>query len=317
MLTVIGYSVMDTIVILDRIRENTKLMAGEPFDKIVNTSILQTMTRSVNTLATVVITLVALLAFGGASLQNFAFALLVGICSGGYHSIFYSAPLVAVVPEALRAQRGAAPRLARAQPRTVAEARAQAKQRRRPGRDPRRPQGAARNATGQSPQRGATGPPPKLSPPHPRDHAGGRRASSRRSPKRSTRSRHSIRSTRKQLGLTSAITSSATKRFTLNLDAADAPTNPTGAARNAARRLSLPPPTASEAAFERCSRASAPSRPRRGPRGSRGCRTAPRRADGARRFSTSSTRKRDEFLEPRPLRVASATPTASTPRSSA
>ena len=95
-LTVIGYSVMDTIVILDRIRENTKLMAGQPYDKIVNTSILQTMTRSFNTLATVVITLVALLALGGASLQNFAFALLVGICSGGYHSIFYSAPLVLV-----------------------------------------------------------------------------------------------------------------------------------------------------------------------------------------------------------------------------
>ena len=95
-LTVIGYSVMDTIVILDRIRENTKLMAGQTYEKIVNTSILQTMTRSFNTLATVVIVLVALLALGGMSLQNFAFALLVGICSGGYHSIFYSAPLVLV-----------------------------------------------------------------------------------------------------------------------------------------------------------------------------------------------------------------------------
>src|SRR5581483_8886849 len=95
-LTVIGYSVMDTIVILDRIRENTKIMESEAYEKIVNTSILQTMTRSVNTLATVVITLVALLALGGASLKNFAFALLVGICSGGYHSIFYSAPLVLV-----------------------------------------------------------------------------------------------------------------------------------------------------------------------------------------------------------------------------
>jgi preprotein translocase SecF subunit len=95
-LTVIGYSVMDTIVILDRIRENTKLMVGVPYDTIVNESIKQTMTRSFNTLATVVITLVALLALGGASLKNFAFALLVGICSGGYHSIFYSAPLVLV-----------------------------------------------------------------------------------------------------------------------------------------------------------------------------------------------------------------------------
>jgi preprotein translocase SecF subunit len=131
-LTVIGYSVMDTIVILDRIRENVRLMPGQSYDAIVNTSILQTMSRSVNTLATVVVTLVALLAFGGASLQNFAFALLVGICSGGYHSIFYSAPLVAVMRdrqlkdaakkrEELRASGGL-----RA-PKSVAEARAQEK----------------------------------------------------------------------------------------------------------------------------------------------------------------------------------------------
>jgi hypothetical protein len=120
---------MDTIVILDRIRENVKLMPNEPYDKIVNSSILQTMTRSFNTLATVVITLVSLLAFGGASLQNFAFALLVGICSGGYHSIFYSAPLVYVLRE--REQRRTAKRRVRERadaerPRTVAEAREQA-----------------------------------------------------------------------------------------------------------------------------------------------------------------------------------------------
>lgn len=130
-LTVIGYSVMDTIVILDRIRENTKLMEGEPYDRIVNTSILQTMTRSVNTLATVVITLVALLVFGGGSLQNFAFALLVGICSGGYHSIFYSAPLVVRLRnrQLERAKRRRALGLsapASSRPRTVSEARAQA-----------------------------------------------------------------------------------------------------------------------------------------------------------------------------------------------
>ncbi len=127
-LTVIGYSMMDTIVILDRIRENTNLMSDQPFDRIVNTSILQTMTRSVNTLATVVITLVALLAFGGASLQNFAFALLVGICSGGYHSIFYSAPLVASFQKRLGARASLLRRASSdAQPRTVAEARAQAR----------------------------------------------------------------------------------------------------------------------------------------------------------------------------------------------
>src|SRR5580658_6630820 len=126
-LTVIGYSIMDTIVILDRIRENVKLMDGQAFDTIVNTSILQTMTRSVNTLATVVITLVALLAFGGASLQNFAFALLVGICSGGYHSIFYSAPLVASFQKRLGARAALRRSSLEAQPRTVAEARAQAR----------------------------------------------------------------------------------------------------------------------------------------------------------------------------------------------
>src|ERR1700736_2790268 len=121
--TVIGYSIMDTILILDRIRENGKLMDGKPFDEIVNTSILQTMTRSFNTLATVVITLVALLAFGGASLQNFAFALLVGICSGGYHSIFFSAPLVAVLQK--RTKRSSIFRRASlaGQPKTVAAAR--------------------------------------------------------------------------------------------------------------------------------------------------------------------------------------------------
>ncbi|GAC1590176.1 MAG: hypothetical protein NVS3B28_16920 [Candidatus Velthaea sp.] len=126
-LTVIGYSVMDTIVILDRIRENSKLMAGEAFDHIVNQSILQTMTRSVNTLATVVITLVALLALGGASLQNFAFALLVGIVSGGYHSIFYSAPLVARFQSRIRerARISGTKNSLEAGPRTVAEARAQ------------------------------------------------------------------------------------------------------------------------------------------------------------------------------------------------
>ncbi|MBD5633374.1 MAG: protein translocase subunit SecF, partial [Candidatus Eremiobacteraeota bacterium] len=129
-LTVIGYSVMDTIVILDRIRENVRVMQNEPYDRIVNTSILQTMTRSFNTLATVVITLVALLAFGGASLQNFAFALLVGICSGGYHSIFYSAPLVNVLRErqlkSAAGRRAIAREAAAERPRTVAEARAQA-----------------------------------------------------------------------------------------------------------------------------------------------------------------------------------------------
>src|SRR5579864_3552699 len=94
LLTVIGYSVMDSIVIFDRIRENGKIMTDVPYDKMVNTSLLQTMTRSVNTLATVLITLLALYFFGGDTLKNFAFALLVGVTSGAYSSIFIASPML-------------------------------------------------------------------------------------------------------------------------------------------------------------------------------------------------------------------------------
>jgi preprotein translocase subunit SecF len=94
LLTVIGYSVMDSIVIFDRIRENGRIMPDVPYDQMVNTSLLQTMTRSVNTLATVLITLLALYFFGGDTLKNFAFALLVGVTSGAYSSIFIASPLL-------------------------------------------------------------------------------------------------------------------------------------------------------------------------------------------------------------------------------
>ncbi len=94
LLTVIGYSVMDSIVIFDRIRENSRVMPDVPYDTMVNTSLLQTMTRSVNTLATVLITLFALYFFGGDTLKNFAFALLVGVTSGAYSSIFIASPLL-------------------------------------------------------------------------------------------------------------------------------------------------------------------------------------------------------------------------------
>jgi len=96
MLTVIGFSVHDTIVVYDRIRENRTRHAGEPFDKIVNHSILQTFGRSINTSLTVVITLTALLLFAGASIHFFVLALLIGIISGTYSSIFNASPLLVV-----------------------------------------------------------------------------------------------------------------------------------------------------------------------------------------------------------------------------
>jgi preprotein translocase subunit SecF len=96
MLTVIGFSVHDTIVVFDRIRENRARHAGEPFSEIVNHSILQTFGRSITTSFTVVLTLTTLLLFGGAATQEFVLALLIGIISGTYSSIFNAAPLLVV-----------------------------------------------------------------------------------------------------------------------------------------------------------------------------------------------------------------------------
>jgi preprotein translocase SecF subunit len=94
MLTVIGFSVHDTIVVFDRIRENKARHAGEPFADIVNHSILQTFGRSIMTSLTVVLTLLALLLFGGAAISDFVLALLIGIISGTYSSIFVASPLL-------------------------------------------------------------------------------------------------------------------------------------------------------------------------------------------------------------------------------
>jgi preprotein translocase SecF subunit len=96
MLTVIGFSVHDTIVVFDRIRENRSRHAGEPFDRIVNHSVLQTFGRSITTSLTVVITLLTLLLFAGAAIGTFTLALLLGIISGTYSSIFNASPLLVV-----------------------------------------------------------------------------------------------------------------------------------------------------------------------------------------------------------------------------
>ena len=99
MLTVIGFSVHDTIVVFDRVRENRARHAGEPFAEIVNHSILQTFGRSITTSFTVVLTLTTLLLFGGSATQEFVLALLLGIVSGTYSSIFNAAPLLVVWQE--------------------------------------------------------------------------------------------------------------------------------------------------------------------------------------------------------------------------
>lgn len=88
LLTVVGYSINDSVVIFDRIRENLRKRRREPFNTVVNDSLLETMSRSINTGVTVLIMLFALLMFGGGSIYNFVLAMLVGIASGLYSSIF-------------------------------------------------------------------------------------------------------------------------------------------------------------------------------------------------------------------------------------
>lgn len=101
-LTVIGFSVHDTIVVFDRIRENLRRVGGENFAEVVNDSILQTLDRSLNTSLTVILVLIALLIFGGDTIRWFVVALLIGITSGTYSSIFNASPLLVVWQEILQ-----------------------------------------------------------------------------------------------------------------------------------------------------------------------------------------------------------------------
>jgi preprotein translocase subunit SecF len=94
LLTIIGFSVHDTIVVFDRIRENLQNHIAPSFDEVVNHSIVQTIVRSINTSLTVVLTLSALYLFGGASTRWFVFALLIGTIAGTYSSIFNASQLL-------------------------------------------------------------------------------------------------------------------------------------------------------------------------------------------------------------------------------
>lgn len=94
-MVVMGFSVHDTIVVFDRIRENLRTTRGAlPFSELVNTSVNQTMARSINTSLTLVLVLIALLSFGSVSLQYFVLTILVGTVVGTYSSIFVASPLL-------------------------------------------------------------------------------------------------------------------------------------------------------------------------------------------------------------------------------
>ncbi len=96
LLTVVGFSVHDTIVVFDRIRENLNLHRRADYESVVNQSVVQTLDRSLNTQLTVLFTLLALALFGGDTIRHFVVTLLVGIASGTYSSIFNAAALLVV-----------------------------------------------------------------------------------------------------------------------------------------------------------------------------------------------------------------------------
>jgi SecD/SecF fusion protein len=98
-LTVLGYSIYDTIIIFDRIRENVPLMRRKSFATIANVSLWETIRRSLATTLITLLPVAALLVFGGETLKDFAFALLIGIGSGAYSSIFIAAPLLTMWKE--------------------------------------------------------------------------------------------------------------------------------------------------------------------------------------------------------------------------
>ena len=101
-LTILGYSLYDTVVIYDKVKENTEsaaLVARETYSGVVNLSLNQVLMRSVNTSLVVLLPIAALLLFGGETLKDFAFALLVGVAIGAYSSIFIAAPLLGMLKE--------------------------------------------------------------------------------------------------------------------------------------------------------------------------------------------------------------------------
>ncbi|MBD0335108.1 MAG: protein translocase subunit SecF [Cyanobacteria bacterium Co-bin13] len=96
LLTIVGFSVNDTVVIYDRVRESIKLRPGEHIDTLVDDSVNQTLARSINTSLTTTLPLLAILLFGGQTLKYFALALIIGFVSGAYSSIFVASTLLAL-----------------------------------------------------------------------------------------------------------------------------------------------------------------------------------------------------------------------------
>jgi preprotein translocase subunit SecF len=96
LLTIVGFSVNDTVVIYDRIRETIDLKPDRHIDEVVDSAVNQTLSRSINTTLTVLLTLCSIYFFGGETLKNFALALIIGFTMGAYSSIFIASTLLAL-----------------------------------------------------------------------------------------------------------------------------------------------------------------------------------------------------------------------------
>ncbi len=105
-LTIVGYSLNDTIVIFDRVRGNLKLMRKHPFEKILNVSVNETLSRSIITSGTLFMTVIALYFFGGEVINDFAFTMIVGVISGSYSTIYQSCVIVYFWQKILKTKKG-------------------------------------------------------------------------------------------------------------------------------------------------------------------------------------------------------------------
>src|SRR5687768_394148 len=108
LLTITGYSVNDTIVIFDRVRENLRSMRREPLEQVVNLSVNQTLARTIITAGTTFLSVLSLYIFGGEALRGFAFTMLVGIVSGTYSTVFIASAIAILLSQKHRTATGAA-----------------------------------------------------------------------------------------------------------------------------------------------------------------------------------------------------------------
>ncbi len=102
LLTITGYSVNDTIVIFDRVRENLRSMRRQPLEEVVNISVNQTLSRTIITAGATFLSVLALFVFGGEALRGFAFTMLVGIVSGTYSTVFIASAIAIILSQGRR-----------------------------------------------------------------------------------------------------------------------------------------------------------------------------------------------------------------------